>query len=77
MNGIDFNSINSREDGYKALALQVIVLAVRDYKNKTRSRGALMKHFFNTYRLDFYCDICGLDPDFIRSTLKLICKKTG
>jgi hypothetical protein len=62
-------------DGYKALARQVIIQAVLEYKQKPRNRGPLMRYFFNTDNLDFYAYLCGLDPDSLRDKLKIISEK--
>jgi hypothetical protein len=65
------------DDGYKKLALEVIILAIKDYKKKPRNRGHLKRYFFDTEMLNFYAYICDLDPQSIRDKLKIISEKVG
>jgi len=49
------------EDGYKCLALDVLMLAISDH-----AKGQCEPEFWNSPQYELFCDAAGLHPDWIR-----------
>jgi hypothetical protein len=66
------SSGNDRDDfwGYRALACDILYLAVIDYQKAKKAEAELtmerLQNFFKSRMFEFWCDVAGINPEVIK-----------